>query len=217
LTLAIIGDSHVPVILKAARKSGLAMVGGGLGGARRFEAPFFEFDGKAIKFIGQVEDTYEVWKSRSGSEIDSFRASVVSTIGMASAILYGDRTWFSWTQRHCSEELLSEVVAVVQKHVLSFYQLAIERGLLLCVVSAPPPQSRHRALSYNNAGTVFRMHRAMQEPVRRLMAEHNIPVIDACPSDQFLAPEFHGNDPSHANEGYGALVVRQIAGLIPAR
>jgi hypothetical protein len=213
MNLALVGDSHATAILKAAKSSQFPLCGGSLGGARRFLSPFFQDENGQLSFVPIVQNSYEIWISRSGERrITDFPNGVVCSLGMATAPFYGDKEWLSWTNRYCSEDVLVEVTSEIQRPVLDFYNYLLDRGLLRAVISCPPPQVLHRAVKLLGPTTVLRLHRIMQSPVRRMMLENSIPIIDVPAEDGqgFLRPEFCGPDTSHANELFGTKVIEAL-------
>jgi len=151
-------------------------------------------------------------------------------IGGHSPRLYGNQAWragkpsclVKGKERPYSMGVLDAMINYDQKYILNFFTLLKMANVNFFVISTPPPPSNYRDSSDGNEREAIRF---IESRARKIFVDwlstNNIDYVDmpegTCTEEGFLKPEyklefrFDGKrDPHHANELYGAEVLKCV-------
>lgn len=220
--LFLIGDSHAATYAEAAKsqKMGAEVVGGPLGAANLWFAPFCEVSSSGqLRWTNDViARNFEKWSKVTGiSNLDECRGSLVVSLGLAPAYLYGHRMWMRTVgprpTLHVSTGLLEDMIQELQSEVLKFYSLAVEREWLHSVIMPPSLQKRHKALKILGHEQIDDLVVQFRRPILDFLGRNKIAVIDVrdqADESGFLRAKYWGDDHSHGNVAYGMLVLDRL-------
>lgn len=220
----IIGDSHTGIFVRALRAAGEEQLldGGPLGAGNNFFVPFFEAaDGDVVFKQPGLQSNYASWKSLTASRgIVDFRHRLIVSMGLSGASFCNSQVWrrhapsqaANERRRFVSSGLVEAMIEALQHNVLLFYRHCLSQELLVAAIAAPPPQPHAPFFQVLGKDSVFELYRRYQQPVRSLLREHGIPIIEPDWTDEtgYLMTPFNGDDPHHAGMSCGAVVAAAI-------
>lgn len=200
------------------------LLGGMIAGAWAFYRPFFEPTGDG-GFRLLHKDMQEGLKRRldsaGGARFQDFRGAVVVSLGLASEPLLGTLsrerfdfgTGFSDTERHfLSSDAVDRLIDISQTSILEFYRWLHCEGYLVAALAGPAIQKRHRAYAFYG-DRIKPMRARFEAPVRSYLDMIGCPIVeplDAFDDDGFLLERYYGDDWSHGNAEFGALMLRHL-------
>jgi hypothetical protein len=216
------GDSHCSSYLKAFRACGRTDLvdGGPIGAANLYYKKFFEPTETDFVFIDpRASSNYERFKKVTKSNgLCDFKGRLLLSVGLSGTSFWGDRFWHKVSRtphpnkRFISSGAVEHWIWSLQENAIRFYEVCIERGLLVGALAAPPPQKRAKAVSVLGAHEVLSLDFLFRKPLLDMLQHNGIPVIaiDAADETGFLREEFWAKDPHHSNHKLGPLLVEAI-------
>lgn len=158
-------------------------------------------------------------------------------MGLHNVVLMRDPFWDqhapSWIatgeEIPVSRSLCEAIVLAGQEHVRAFVLHLKEAGIPVFLISSPPLRRDHPSVASRRAEVPLEVDRLARETLAAFAAQHEIPFVDypaqALAEDGFLRAEFESTiirakgsrDRAHANEEYGALMMRRVIDLAQQR
>lgn len=231
--LLLVGDSHSAVYVAAAREKGMVdrIVGGPIAGARTYDREFFLVQDGQVKFDkASTQERFNIVAKTAGVEtLFECQQRLVLSLGLAAAPLLGDlakrkyefgsheklpKNW-----RYLTSNMLNAIIEDAQKHIVRFFEMCIERNLLVAAIAGPPPQRRHRAVKFYDT-RVFELIRMFEAPVRKVLDAAGCPIIqveNVTDPEGFLLDQYWGADWAHGSVAYGGLVCDELLAVVASR
>ncbi|WP_422377770.1 hypothetical protein [Roseibium sp.] len=215
----LLGDSHAAAIGRAARLDGVSFHGGPLGSGREFFSPFFTVgDGRLALTGEQAAKLLAKFLTDLGiPALEQLKCPLVSTLGLSPHFMATREIWSCYAAPDTDPDtetlhspIFAEVVEEMLAVPLTFYRHLVGNGVDVIGVAAP---QRVPDLSIPSVFT------AVQDQMLDRYRAIGMRLIDLRQdtggSDGWLRTEFcKDNDPLHANEAFGRLVLQEIRGVL---
>ncbi|SDQ31374.1 hypothetical protein [Pseudovibrio sp. Tun.PSC04-5.I4] len=211
----LMGDSHAGAIGRAAKETGIDLVGGPMGAGREFTAPFFDLDNGDLSFHSDyAEEMYRSFLKELGvASLQEVKIPVVATFGFALHFYATKENWdiykgpnLTLSPAFLESTLFAELIRSMARGAFDFYEALLGMGIEVFAVLAP------QKVPDTSEALVFK---AAQRALVAKAAELRLPLLDvrATTTDRngWQSPAFsQENDPIHGNSAFGNAVLQAL-------
>jgi hypothetical protein len=210
----IFGDSHAGNLGRSAKSLGLDFAGGSIMAGIYLNDPFFKIEDRTFKMLsdlGVERLSKRLDDAGLGPNFLDLDMPILSTVGFNTnnfATLFQKKNLAIGDSRVgqlISDACFEAVVEGSRNGALEFYRAMTRAGKSIFAVLSPQRFDR----------APFAACQAFEEIMSRRMTEIGVRIVDvrAETTDNrgILLPEYESEDPVHANQAYGAIVLRRFA------